>query len=69
VPAPSWISSGSARDRLGERAAAAAGTEPPKLEPLRRVTWGTLLVVALLLFGAAAIFVALSNVGIDSLVS
>jgi uncharacterized membrane protein YbhN (UPF0104 family) len=56
-------------DGLRERAAAAAGTEPPKLEPLRRVTWGSLLVVALLLFGAAAIFVALSNVGIESLLS
>jgi uncharacterized membrane protein YbhN (UPF0104 family) len=56
-------------DDLRERAAAAAGTEPPELEPLRRVTWGSLLVVALLLFGAAAIFVALSNVGLDTLVS
>jgi uncharacterized membrane protein YbhN (UPF0104 family) len=59
---------GTELDHLRERAAAAAGTEPPKLEPLRRVTWGSLLVVALLLLGAAAIFVALSNVGIDSLV-
>jgi uncharacterized membrane protein YbhN (UPF0104 family) len=55
-------------DALRDRAAAAAGTEPPKLEPLRRVTWSSLLIVALLLFGAVAIIVALSNVGIDTLV-
>jgi uncharacterized membrane protein YbhN (UPF0104 family) len=56
-------------DALRGRAAAAAGTEPPKLEPIRRVTWSSLIIVALLLFGAAAIFVALSNVGIDTLVT
>jgi uncharacterized membrane protein YbhN (UPF0104 family) len=55
-------------DALRDRAAAAAGTEPPKLEPLRRVTWSSLLVVALLLFGAWAIIAALSNVGVDTLV-
>jgi uncharacterized membrane protein YbhN (UPF0104 family) len=55
-------------DALRDRAAAAAGTEPPKLEPLRRVTWSSLLVVAVLLFGAVAIIAALSNVGVDTLV-
>jgi uncharacterized membrane protein YbhN (UPF0104 family) len=55
-------------DALRDRAAAAAGTEPPKLEPMRRVTWSSLLLVALLLFGAVAIIVALSNVGVDTLV-
>jgi uncharacterized membrane protein YbhN (UPF0104 family) len=55
-------------DALRDRAAAAAGTEPPRLEPLRRVTWSSLLVVALLLFGAWAIISALSNVGVDTLV-
>jgi uncharacterized membrane protein YbhN (UPF0104 family) len=55
-------------DALRDRAAAAAGTEPPKLEPLRRVTWSSLLVVALLLFGAWAIIAALSNVGAATLV-
>jgi uncharacterized membrane protein YbhN (UPF0104 family) len=60
---------GTELDALRGRAAGAAGTEPPKLEPLRRVTWSSLLVVALLLFGAAAIFAALSNVGVDTLVA
>jgi uncharacterized membrane protein YbhN (UPF0104 family) len=55
-------------DALRDRAAAGAGTEPPKLEPLRRVTWSSLLVVALLLFGAWAIIAALSNVGAATLV-
>src|SRR5262249_36292810 len=54
-------------DALRDGAASAAGTEPPKLEPLRRVTWSSLLLVALLLGGAWAIFAALSNVGIDTL--
>jgi uncharacterized membrane protein YbhN (UPF0104 family) len=60
---------GTELDELRERAAAAAGTQPPKLEPLRRVTWSSLLVVALLLFGAAAIIVGLSSVGLDTLVA
>jgi uncharacterized membrane protein YbhN (UPF0104 family) len=56
-------------DALRERAAAAAGAEQPKLEPLRRVTWGSLLVIGLLLFGAFAIVSAFSSVGIDTLTS
>jgi uncharacterized membrane protein YbhN (UPF0104 family) len=56
-------------DALRERAAAAAGAEQPKLEPLRRVTWGSLLLVGLLLFGAFAIVSAFSSVGIDTLTS
>ena len=32
-------------DAIRDRAAAAAGTEPPKLEPLRRVTIGSLVTV------------------------
>ena len=56
-------------DTLRERVAAATGSEQPKLEPLRRVTWGSLLVVGLLLFGAAAIVSAFSNVGISTLTS
>jgi len=54
-------------DALRDRAASAAGTEPPKLEPLRRVTWSSVLLVALLLFGAVTIIAALANVGIETL--
>jgi uncharacterized membrane protein YbhN (UPF0104 family) len=56
-------------DALRERVAAATGTELPKLEPIRRVTWGSLLVVALLLFAAFAIWSAVSNVGIGTIAS
>src|SRR5262249_38756826 len=54
-------------DALRDGAASAARTEPPKLEPLRPVPRSSLLLVALLLCGAWAIFAALSNVGIDTL--
>jgi uncharacterized membrane protein YbhN (UPF0104 family) len=56
-------------DALRERVAVATGAEQPKLEPLRRVTWGSLLVVGLLLFGAAAIVSAFSSVGISTITS
>lgn len=56
-------------DALRERVADATGAEQPKLEPLRRVTWGSLFVVGLLLFGAFAIVSAFSSVGIDTLTS
>src|SRR6185295_534262 len=56
-------------DALRERVADATGAEQPKLEPLRRVTWGSLLLVGLLLFGAFAIVSAFSSVGIDTLAS
>lgn len=56
-------------DALRERVADATGAEQPKLEPLRRVTWGSLLLVGLLLFGAAAIVSAFSSVGISTLTS
>ena len=52
-------------DAIRDRAAAEAGTEPPKLEPLRRVTVGSLLTIALLLLAAYFVFTAISNVGID----
>ena len=55
-------------DAIRERAAAEAGTEPPKLEPLRRVTVGSLLTIALLLLAAYFVFAAISNVGIDQVV-
>jgi uncharacterized membrane protein YbhN (UPF0104 family) len=52
-------------DAIRGRAAAVAGTEPPKLEPLRRVTIGSLLTIALLLLATYFVFTAISNVGID----
>jgi uncharacterized membrane protein YbhN (UPF0104 family) len=55
-------------DAIRDRAAAEAGTEPPKLEPLRRVMVGSLLTIALLLLAAYFVFTAISNVGIDQVV-
>jgi uncharacterized membrane protein YbhN (UPF0104 family) len=55
-------------DAIRDRAAAAAGTEPPKLEPLRRVTVGSLLTIALLLLAAYFVFTAIANIGIDQVV-
>jgi uncharacterized membrane protein YbhN (UPF0104 family) len=55
-------------DAIRDRAAAEAGTEPPKLEPLRRVTIGSLLTIALLLLAAYFVFTAISSVGIDQVV-
>jgi uncharacterized membrane protein YbhN (UPF0104 family) len=55
-------------DAIRDRAAAEAGTEPPKLEPLRRVTVGSLLTIALLLLAAYFVFTAISSVGIDQVV-
>ena len=55
-------------DAIRDRAAAAAGIEPPKLEPLRRVTIGSVLTIALLLLAAYFVFTAIANVGIDQVV-
>jgi uncharacterized membrane protein YbhN (UPF0104 family) len=55
-------------DAIRDRAAAAAGTEPPKLEPLRRVTIGSLAAIVLLLAAAYFVFTAIANVGIDQVV-
>ncbi len=55
-------------DVIRDRAAAAAGTEPPKLEPLRRVTIGSLVTIVILLAAAYFVFTAISNVGIDQIV-
>ena len=55
-------------DAIRDRAAAAAGAEPPKLEPLRRVTVGSLLTIVLLLAATYFVFTALSSVGIDQVV-
>jgi uncharacterized membrane protein YbhN (UPF0104 family) len=56
-------------DAIRDAAAAAAGTEPPKLEPLRRVTIGSLVTIVVLLAAAYFVFSAIANVGIDQLVA
>jgi uncharacterized membrane protein YbhN (UPF0104 family) len=56
-------------DAIRDAAAKAAGTEPPKLEPLRRVTIGSLLTIVVLLLAAYFVFTAIANVGIDQVVA
>jgi uncharacterized membrane protein YbhN (UPF0104 family) len=55
-------------DTLRKAAAAAAGAEEPELVPLRRVTWGSLVQIALIGIGAWVVISALANVGVDTLV-
>ena len=45
------------------------GSAPKELEELRRVTWGSILKLALIGFVAYAIFSAISNVGIDTIIA
>jgi len=54
-------------DRLLEQAAAAVAAEPPPLLKLRRVTWKSLLQVALLLFAASAIASAVTGIDLAEL--
>ena len=54
-------------DDLRSATAAAADTEVPKLEPLRRVTLGSALIVLVVVFAAWAIITAISHVGLASL--
>jgi uncharacterized membrane protein YbhN (UPF0104 family) len=49
-------------------AARAAGTQPPALEPLRRVTWASLLQAALLAFGVWFLVSAIAGLGLSSIV-
>ncbi len=56
-------------DALRDQAASAAGTEPPKLEPLRRVTVGSILMAAALLLAAYFVITAIAGVGIDTIVT
>ena len=56
-------------DTLREAAAAAAGAEAPKLEPIRRVTWSSVILIVILVAAAWAVIAALSNVGVESIVS
>jgi uncharacterized membrane protein YbhN (UPF0104 family)/tRNA A-37 threonylcarbamoyl transferase component Bud32 len=55
-------------DTLRKAAAAAAGAEEPELVPLRRVTWGSVLQIALIGLGAWVVISALANVGVDTLI-
>ena len=55
-------------ETLGQKAASAAGTDLPKLEPLRRVTVGSLLTVAILLAALYFVITALAGIGIDTIV-
>jgi uncharacterized membrane protein YbhN (UPF0104 family) len=55
-------------DALREHAAGAAGIDPPKLEPLRRVTVGSVLTAVLLLAAAYFVITAIAGVGIDTIV-
>jgi uncharacterized membrane protein YbhN (UPF0104 family) len=56
-------------DAIRDRAAAEAGTEPPKIEPLRRVTIGSVATIALLLFAAYFVFTAIASIGVDQVVA
>jgi len=55
-------------DALRKAAAAAAGVEEPELVPLRRVTWGSLVQVALIAIGAWVLIPAVANLGLDAIV-
>jgi len=55
-------------DHLRTLAAEAVGTEPPALEKLRRVTWGSIVMVVILGFVAYAIVAAIANVGLQTLI-
>jgi uncharacterized membrane protein YbhN (UPF0104 family) len=54
-------------DELRARAAAAGGIEEPELAKLRRVTWGSLLQVALIAIAAWVVLSAISSVGLSTL--
>lgn len=54
-------------DAIRDRAAVAAGTEPPKLEPLRRVSVGSVVTIALLLLAAYFVFTAIADIGIEQI--
>ena len=44
------------------------GSAPPELEQLRRVTWGSILKLALLGLAAYAIFTAFSDIGLETII-
>jgi uncharacterized membrane protein YbhN (UPF0104 family) len=55
-------------DSLREAAASAAATDVPDLVPLRRVTWGTLLQIALIGIAAWVVISTVAGVGVDTIV-
>jgi uncharacterized membrane protein YbhN (UPF0104 family) len=55
-------------DSLRKAAASAAATEVPDLVALRRVTWGTLLQLALIGIAAWVVISAVAGVGVDTIV-
>jgi uncharacterized membrane protein YbhN (UPF0104 family)/tRNA A-37 threonylcarbamoyl transferase component Bud32 len=55
-------------DALRKAAADEAGAEEPELVPLRRVTWGSLVQIALIGVGAWVVISAIANVGLDAIV-
>ncbi len=56
-----------ALDGLRDRAAGAAGTEPPKLEQLRRFTWATLLQIAILLAATYFLVTGIAGIGLEEI--
>jgi uncharacterized membrane protein YbhN (UPF0104 family) len=54
-------------DELRDRLAAAAGVEPPELVKLRRVTWWSLVQVALLVLATTTVLEALGALDLDEL--
>lgn len=54
-------------DSLREAAASAAATEVPDLVPLRRVTWGSLLQLALIGIAAWVVISTIAGVGVDTI--
>ena len=54
-------------DSLREAAASAAETEVPDLVPLRRVTWGSLLQLALIGIAAWVVISTIAGVGVDTI--
>ncbi len=55
-------------DSLRKAAASAAATEVPDLVPLRRVTWGSLLQIALIGIAAWVVISTIAGVGVDTIV-
>ena len=55
-------------DALRTSAAAAAGTEVPDLVPLRRVTWGSLIQLALIGIAGWVVISTVAGVGVDTIV-